>query len=77
MLEIYNIGVGIVVLSILIILISIIIYLTNTTVHTWIFWVISALFVLLFFGLFLILLHSQYNNDKYNYDRTEIKNEIL
>jgi len=59
--ELYEVGVGLVVLSVFLFILCILIFLSNTFVHSWIFWVVILLFVLIIIGLFLLLIYYQYN----------------
>lgn len=60
MIELYEIGIGLIVLSILLIFFALIIYFTNTFVHTWVLWVLVGLSFLILLGFFLLFLFYTY-----------------
>lgn len=58
----YEISIGLIFTSILLIIFSLLLYSLNSTVHTWMAWVILVLFALLFIGIGLLSLYYKYNN---------------
>ena len=66
MIELYEIGIGLIILSVLLMVFTLVLYYTNRDVHDWMFWVFIALIILIFLGLFLILLYHNYNDFYYN-----------
>lgn len=76
MLDLYEIGVGLIVLSILLILFAFVIYLIDTDVHTWVIWIIFSLFILIFIGIFCLLAYYNYYNT-YNVGITTIQERVI
>ena len=60
----WELGLGLILASIIGIIIAIIIFFTDTVVHDWIFWVIVVLFVLVLFGILLFYFYKTWNNEK-------------
>lgn len=74
MISLYEIGIGLVITAVLLIFFALIIYFTDTFVHSWIIWVIVGLFFLILLGLFLLLLFYYYY-ETYNIGLTVTTNE--
>ena len=60
MIELYEIGIGLIITAVFLIFFALIIYFINTFVHSWIIWVIVGLFFLILLGFFLLFLFYQY-----------------
>lgn len=60
-LDYYEIGLGLILMSLILLIFSLVLFSFDSFVHSWIQWVILALLILLFIGIGLLIMYYKYN----------------